>query len=643
MPWPKSRPAHDVWWFFLLVLIGHTALVGFNVYRANRVEAQVSHTLEVLSNINQLRASLIDSETSARGFVIIGDESFLDPYQISLTTTPRVIANLRTLVNDNPLQMSQLAQLEPIIRERLQLIDDVIETRRRPTRDLERETELVKNGKRVMDTLRAKLAVMSSEEGRLLELRNTTAATTLTTSIVTTVLGGVIVLGILALANYLIRREYETRRLGDESLRLSEERFRVIAETLPLFVWTARPDGYVEYFNPSWFAFTGFTPEQSFGLAWSTALHPEDKEHAEKRWKKAIDSGQLYEGEYRWRRHDGVYRWFLGRALPIRDKKGRIVRWLRTCTDIDAQKRIKEKLEDLVGERTMQLKQVVSDLTTEVGERERVTEELRHSALELSRSNHELEQFAYVASHDLQEPLRKIQAFGDRLKTRYGEQLEGQGHEYIERMQTSATRMRRLINDLLTFSRVSARVQPFVPVDLNMIANEVMGDLEDAVTRSSGRIDIGSLPTIDADPLQMRQLMQNLLSNALKFRRPDVSPTVTVRAESVASMNGGSLDQRDRPAIRIEVADNGIGFDPAYGERIFQVFQRLHGRDEYDGTGIGLAIVRKIVERHGGTVTAHGQPGAGATFSVILPESHAYHDPDDSGTILRTGIANGKA
>ncbi len=238
---------------------------------------------------------------------------------------------------------------------------------------------------------------------------------------------------------------------------------------------------------------------------------------------------------------------------------------------------------------------------------------------ELARSNAELQQFAYVASHDLQEPLRKIQAFGNRLKDKYGEALTDQGRDYLERMQNAASRMQFLINDLLTLSRVMTKAQPFVPVNLDQVAREVLSDLELQIQQTGGRVEVGELPTIDTDPVQMRQLLQNLISNALKFHRFESPPVVKLHSQLII----GQERQLEKSALtelcQIIVEDNGIGFDERYLERIFNVFQRLHSRSEYEGTGMGLAICRKIVERHGGSITAKSTPGRGATFIVTLP------------------------
>lgn len=253
--------------------------------------------------------------------------------------------------------------------------------------------------------------------------------------------------------------------------------------------------------------------------------------------------------------------------------------------------------------------------------RRKVSEEeaVRHAA-ELQRSNRELEHFASVASHDLQEPLRKIQAFGDRLQTRYSDLLGEQGREYLERIQSVAARMRKLIDDLLSYSRVSTRAQNFFRVDLGREARQVVSDLDALVQRTGGRVELGALPTIEADVTQVRQLLQNLIANGLKFHRPDTPPVVRVEGRTgSAGANGPPDREGDAAVCTISVQDNGIGFEQQYVDRIFQVFQRLHGRQEYEGTGIGLAICRKIAERHGGSITATGVPGQGATFLVTLP------------------------
>lgn len=252
----------------------------------------------------------------------------------------------------------------------------------------------------------------------------------------------------------------------------------------------------------------------------------------------------------------------------------------------------------------------------DVTDSERHAEQMREYTLKLERSNRELQDFAYVASHDLQEPLRKIEAFGDRLATRYGGGLPDDGKMFLERMQNAAGRMRRLINDLLDYSRVTTKAKPFTRVELGEVLTGVLSDLQIRIEESGAVIKAEALPAIDADATQMRQLIQNVLSNALKFRKTDVKPEISI----TCSVDGSSVHLGARPPhARIEITDNGIGFDNKYKEQIFTIFQRLHGRLEYEGTGVGLATVRKIVERHGGSIDADGRPGMGATFIIDLP------------------------
>jgi signal transduction histidine kinase len=286
----------------------------------------------------------------------------------------------------------------------------------------------------------------------------------------------------------------------------------------------------------------------------------------------------------------------------------------------EEQRRQSDDLARMVKSRTAELESANALLREEIAERTRAEGRAQAATIELTRSNEELEKFAYVASHDLQEPLRKIQAFGDRLAKKSRDSLGPDGADYVDRMQAAATRMRTLINDLLAFSRVTTKGQPFVPIDLNTLVREVLDDLTEGIAQSAAQLDVGELPQVLADPLQMRQLFQNLLGNALKFHRPDVPPEVTIRAATWKHLPADANPPAPSgEGHRITVADDGIGFDQSFAERIFELFQRLHSRGEYEGTGIGLAICRKIVQRHGGTITARSQEGVGTTFIIDLP------------------------
>ncbi|MBN9259376.1 MAG: PAS-domain containing protein [Hyphomicrobium sp.] len=263
----------------------------------------------------------------------------------------------------------------------------------------------------------------------------------------------------------------------------------------------------------------------------------------------------------------------------------------------------------------------------DVSDSERHAEQMRDYTQKLERSNRELQDFAYVASHDLQEPLRKIEAFGDRLVTRFGKDLPDDGRMFLDRMQNAAGRMRRLINDLLDYSRVTTKAKPFTRVELGEVLSGVLSDLQIRIEESGAVIKSEVLPVVDADATQMRQLLQNVLANALKFRKADVKPEINITCSTDADRSGPG---HRSPHLRIEIRDNGIGFDNKYKEQIFTIFQRLHGRLEYEGTGVGLATVRKIVERHGGSIDADGQPGIGATFIIELPMHQAAEKTADA-------------
>jgi PAS domain S-box-containing protein len=262
---------------------------------------------------------------------------------------------------------------------------------------------------------------------------------------------------------------------------------------------------------------------------------------------------------------------------------------------------------------------VIEDIT----DRRRAEAVLARQAQELARSNTDLQQFATVAAHDLQEPLRKIQFFGEQLKIEYGEALGDEGRDYLERMRNAAKRMQHLISDLLAFARVRTTDQPFVPVDLTDVVRDVVSDLEVQIDQLGARLQVGKLPTIEADPSQMRQLLQNLIDNALKFHRPDEVPVVKIRGKLLSVREGRPSGKWPvDESCQVIVEDSGVGFDEKYLDRIFTPFQRLCGRDPHQGTGMGLAICRKIVERHGGEISAKSTPGQGSTFIVTVPRVH---------------------
>ena len=260
---------------------------------------------------------------------------------------------------------------------------------------------------------------------------------------------------------------------------------------------------------------------------------------------------------------------------------------------------------------------IAQDITSELENQLNLEEKIR----DLDRSNKELEEFAYVASHDMNEPLRKITTFIERLENKYKGELGADGILYLTRIAASVDNMRHLIDTLLEFSRTARSHQPFAPVDLNSLVKDVQTDLELKIEETATILHIEALPAIEAIPSQMKQLFDNLLNNSIKFRKAGVPPVITIsclrlsrRQQEQHHLNAGNT------WFRIDFTDNGIGFEPEYNDRIFQIFQRLHGKSEFPGSGIGLAICKKIIDQHKGLIYATGEPDNGATFTIILPE-----------------------
>ena len=352
--------------------------------------------------------------------------------------------------------------------------------------------------------------------------------------------------------------------------------------------------------------------------SWVQRVHPDDIAAVTENLQRAATEGSAYLTEFRVIWPDGSTHWLRGIGDIISyDEHGHPQDMVGINIDITERKQTEQQLVHM----TQELQEFADELEERVNQR---TEALNQTNKELQRSNQELQEFAYVASHDLQEPLRKIQSFGNLLEEDHGAEL-GSGKMYLDRMRQAAARMQVLINDLLTFSRITTKALPFSTIDLNQIAQEVVDDLEVQIQNTQGTIEIGQLPTIQADPVQMRQMLQNLIGNGLKFHRRDVPPVISVSAELLPETDQEEEQEANpEPAFcQLTIKDNGIGFDEKYLDRIFIVFQRLHGKGQYEGTGIGLAVVRKIVERHEGTISASSTVGEGSTFVVTLPISHA--------------------
>lgn len=503
-----------------------------------------------------------------------------------------------------------------------------------------------------------------------------------------------------------IWRDISDRKSAEEALKVSEAKFREMADTAPVMIWIAGPDKLCNYFNKPWLEFRGRKMAEEAGNGWTEGIHGDDLERCLQIYQSAFDRRKNFKMEYRLKCFDGSYHWVLAQGRVLKTSSGKFMGYIGSCVDItdriEMEISIKEKeeryrqivnssLDAIVGmdeegrivewnpqaETTfgwkrkevtgrllshmimplrhrvahsrglkhflatgegpilnrrieitainkkneefpveltvtpLKLKQgtIFSSFVRDISDRKQAEESLMKHAEELFRSNEDLKHFAYVASHDLQEPLHTIISFSDLLKMKSETRLAPEEMDYIDRLRSSAMRMRELIHGLLEYTRLVRQTRSEEKIDLNAVVREVIQDMEPKIKEKNAVVQIEKLPLIKADRLHMRQLFQNLIGNAIKFQKKGSTPQVRVFSS-----------ERSDGLIDITVQDNGIGFENKYLDRIFRPFQRLHDRTEYEGIGIGLAACQKIISYHGGRITAMGQPGKGSRFMVSLPK-----------------------
>nr|MBP6417650.1 PAS domain S-box protein [Chitinophagaceae bacterium] len=385
----------------------------------------------------------------------------------------------------------------------------------------------------------------------------------------------------------------------NKKVKESEENFRQLAELLPQKIVQADASGTVSFYNQNWLSYSGLSPKGLKADGWKRIVHPDELEEITKRWLDSTQSGSNFEMELRLLNKQGEYKWHLGRATAMKDDQGNITKWLGAATEIQKQVEQRTTLQSAVYNRTNELKQANEELV---------------------KMNKELEAFTYVSSHDLQEPLRKIQTFASRILEKEYQNLSEKGKEYFLRMQNAADRMQTLIVDLLAFSRLSMAERKFEITDINTIIKEVQSELKESIAEKNATIEVQETCNIKIIPFQFRQVMHNLIGNALKFSNPQIPPHVIIKSHLINSSTAGIAQLKPETAYaHIAVSDNGIGFEKEFAEKIFEVFQKLHGKEEYAGTGIGLAIVKKIIDSHNGIITATSMLNKGTTFDIYIP------------------------
>lgn len=385
-----------------------------------------------------------------------------------------------------------------------------------------------------------------------------------------------------------LREEIEFRKQAESDLSQSVEELHSILQSIPQIAFTANAGGAIEFINQHWYTYSrdkNVLPKTAPGeLSVSDCI------------REAIGNAGSYVAEVRIRPLEaGEYRFHTLTMTPIR-KHDKIVKWVGMFTDIHEQKTANQLLEQRVAERTLQL---------------------QNSNYELEATNHELQQFAYIASHDLKEPLRKIHFFSDLIKNRHLKNNTDAMAD-MDKIIRSSERMRSLIMDILDYSRVSLP-EHFEVTDINSVVNDILADMEMLITEKNATVQVATLPALEVNRSQIRQVFQNIVSNALKFSREAATPVIDIKAWLVKEKSFQAQADEEGRYCRIEIMDNGIGFNEKYLDKIFVIFQRLNSREEYEGTGIGLAIVKKIVDTHKGLITAESEEGSGSKFIIVLP------------------------
>ena len=582
---------------FLRILFGSGLFVvlcmGGLAYKYIRELSQsfrmVQHTYEVHIELEELSTLLKDAESGKRGYIISNDSTFLEPFLNNREELDESLDHLDELFEDNPEQKENMVELKGKIDKSLIIFDQTLELAHAGQVETPEFIKAFREGRRTMNSIRFQIADMTAYENRLLTTRKEQSSESLSNAPLLVYYVLILSLAILLLTYSQISKNLKVLKDKNEQLENFKESSTQSAMVSKYgnWIWHVRDDRFE--FSDNLYRLLGEEPNSFRPTVenFTQFVHPDDRERYTEQINQMYKDRDLPYINFRIVQKDGTIKHFKAFGKVLIDSEGRS-RLLGTTTDI----------------------------TDEV-EYTRVLEEKNE---ELEQNNKELASFNYVASHDLQEPLRKIQTFISRLEDKELDKLTTSGKMYIDRIKTSSNRMRALIDDLLQYSRTNRSDEVFELSDMNELLEAAKQDLAEVFAEKKAKIVYDPIPEMNVIPFQIKQLFLNLISNSLKYSRDSIPPSITISYSKTKAKNIPALTaSRYKSYHTIKLEDNGIGFDQEYAEKIFILFNRLHNKNEYTGTGIGLSICKKIVENHDGYITAEGHLGKGATFVVYLP------------------------
>jgi PAS domain S-box-containing protein len=542
--------------------------------KSARTFQSMSHTQRVLNDLEEVLLGMSDVETSSRGYVASGVETFLGPYESGTVKTKAALEKLRRELEKDPEQKSLLQAVEPLMGRKLEYCGELNELRRSQGLEIAARKMARAEGKRIMDQIRALIGKMEAVETQRLNQSTARAGNAARNTMLIVLFGALISVTTVGIAGFLVSRDFTERK------RVEEERDRIWSLSRDL-LGIATFGGYFKVVNPAWTAVLGLEPKEVTTHPFIDLVHPDDRERTTAEAGKLAEGKETIRFENRYRCKDGGYRWISWGARSVVEQ-GLIYAVGR---DVTEERRAKDEVETLNAD-------------------------LEARAAQLATANKELEAFSYSVSHDLRAPLRHIDGYAARLVKVAGEKLDEKSRRYLQTISDAAKEMGQLIDDLLLFSRMGRMELQQGVVELSELTEGVIQTLGAETQSRKIRWTRGELPAIAGDGAMLKQVMINLLSNAVKYTRP----------RDVAEIEIGCTSQTEKEVV-LFVKDNGVGFEMEYVNKLFGVFQRLHRVSEFEGTGIGLANVRRIVQRHGGRTWAEGAVDRGATFYFSIPKN----------------------